>query len=140
MVSFGSRLHTKRQHKSMKITECIKRGTSGPCITRRSIFREGSSKLLSNVPVDVGSQKCELFRVGETTAKNTVASGSDSTPLNRMKRKSANQSRDFDHKLSKKCVESTRVDTIIVGDLNVKQMRQINRHEKGQKRGKRIPS
>jgi len=51
--------------------------------------------------------------------------------LNRMKRKSANQGRDFDHKLSRKCVENTKANTIIVGDLNVKQLCRRNKYEKG---------
>jgi len=48
-----------------------------------------------------------------------------------MKRKSANQGRDFDHKLSRKCVENTNATTIIVGDLNVKQLCRRNKYEKG---------
>lgn len=51
--------------------------------------------------------------------------------LNRMKRKSSNQGRDFDHKLSKKSVENTKANTIIVGDLNVKQLCQLNKYQKG---------
>jgi acetyltransferase-like isoleucine patch superfamily enzyme len=35
--------------------------------------------------------------------------------LDRMNQISANQSRDFDHKLSNKCVENTKADTIFVG-------------------------
>ncbi len=48
--------------------------------------------------------------------------------LNRVKRrcekKRNNQMKDFQHKLSKKIVNNTRSNTIIVGDLNVKQMAQ----------------
>lgn len=51
--------------------------------------------------------------------------------LNKMKRKSANQIRDFQHKLSRKIVDNTRANTIIVGDLNVKKM-----SKKGGKRKK----
>ena len=39
-----------------------------------------------------------------------------------MKRKGANQMRDFQHKISKQIVTHTKANTIIVGDLNVKQM------------------
>lgn len=49
--------------------------------------------------------------------------------LNKMKRKSANQIRDFQHKLSRKIVDNTKANTIIVGDLDVKKM--------GKKGGKR---
>ncbi len=48
--------------------------------------------------------------------------------LNRLKRKCerkrSNQIKDFQHKLSRKIVENTRANTILVGDLSVKQMPQ----------------
>jgi putative transposase len=40
----------------------------------------------------------------------------------KMKSKCANQLKDFQHKISKQIVENTKANTIIVGDLNVKQM------------------
>ncbi|TQD29231.1 RNA-guided endonuclease TnpB family protein [Methanolobus vulcani] len=40
----------------------------------------------------------------------------------RMEKKRHNQIKDFQHKLSKKMVENTRANTIIIGDLNVKKM------------------
>jgi putative transposase len=42
--------------------------------------------------------------------------------LVRMKQKCANQMRDYQHKISKKFVENTRANTIIIGDMNVKRM------------------
>lgn len=42
--------------------------------------------------------------------------------LGKMKRKMSNQLRDFQHKISKKIVENTKSNTIIIGDLNVKKM------------------
>jgi len=51
--------------------------------------------------------------------------------LNKMKRKSSNQLKDFQHKLSRKIVDNTKANTIIVGKLSVKKMIQINKHEKG---------
>ncbi len=51
--------------------------------------------------------------------------------LAKCKRKSANQLKDFQHKLSRKIVDNTRANTIIVGDLSVKDMCQINKFEKG---------
>jgi putative transposase len=42
--------------------------------------------------------------------------------LVKQKRKLANQMRDFQHVVSKKVVENTRANTIIIGDLDVKQM------------------
>jgi len=42
--------------------------------------------------------------------------------LKHMKRKCANQIKDFQHKLSKKIVENTKANTIIVGELDIKQM------------------
>lgn len=41
--------------------------------------------------------------------------------LKQMIRKKANQNKHFQHELSKKIVENTRANTIIVGDLNIKQ-------------------
>jgi putative transposase len=42
----------------------------------------------------------------------------------KLKRKSSRQTKDFQHKLSRKIVENTKANTIIVGDLNVKAMAQ----------------
>jgi len=39
-----------------------------------------------------------------------------------MKKKSANQLKDFQHKLSKKIIDNTKANTIIVGDLSIKDM------------------
>ena len=44
--------------------------------------------------------------------------------VTKMSKKKANQVKDFQHKLSKTMVENTRANTIIVGDLDVKQMAQ----------------
>lgn len=58
-----------------------------------------------------------------------------------METKKSNQLKDFQHKLSRKMVENTRANTIIVGDLKVKKMAQpkIINGEK-QKKTKRIRS
>lgn len=53
------------------------------------------------------------------------------TVHNKCKRKSANQLKDFQHKLSRKIVDNTKANTIIVGDLSVKDMCQINPYQKG---------
>jgi len=42
--------------------------------------------------------------------------------LNKMKRKCANQMRDYQHKISKKVVSNTKANTIIIGDLSAKKM------------------
>lgn len=42
--------------------------------------------------------------------------------LVKMKKKQSNQLKDFQHKISKQIVENTKANTIIVGDLNIKQM------------------
>lgn len=42
--------------------------------------------------------------------------------INKLKQKQTNQIKDFQHKLSRKIIENTRSNTIIVGDLNVKGM------------------
>ena len=42
--------------------------------------------------------------------------------LKLMKKKSANQTKDFQHKLSRKIIDNTKANTIIVGDLSVKDM------------------
>ncbi|GAH24743.1 unnamed protein product, partial [marine sediment metagenome] len=39
-----------------------------------------------------------------------------------MKKKSANQIKDFQHKLSRKIIDNTKANTIIVGDLSIKDM------------------
>ncbi len=44
--------------------------------------------------------------------------------VKRMSRKKTNQVKDFQHKLSRTMVENTKANTIIVGDLDVKQMAQ----------------
>ncbi|MCK4545050.1 transposase, partial [candidate division WOR-3 bacterium] len=46
------------------------------------------------------------------------------------KRKSANQIKDSQHKLSHKIVNNTKANTIIVGELSPKKMCQINKHQK----------
>ena len=51
--------------------------------------------------------------------------------LNRMKRKSSNQLKDIHHKLTKQIIDNTKATTIIVGDLSVKSMCKINKHQKG---------
>ena len=49
---------------------------------------------------------------------------------NRMRRKSSNQLKDIHHKLTRHIVDNTKANTIIVGDLSVKQMCKINKYEK----------
>ncbi|MBA7526071.1 hypothetical protein ES705_18231 [subsurface metagenome] len=56
------------------------------------------------------------------------------TTLKRMKRKYANQMKDFQHKISKRIVSNTKANTIIIGDLNVKQM---SKHKKGTGSGRK---
>ncbi|MGC9778327.1 MAG: IS200/IS605 family element transposase accessory protein TnpB [Candidatus Heimdallarchaeota archaeon] len=48
----------------------------------------------------------------------------------KMIRKQANQRKDFQHKVSKKVVENTRANTIIIGDLNVKEMSKSKKNDK----------
>lgn len=55
--------------------------------------------------------------------------------LVKCKQKCANQLRDFQHKLSRKIINNTKANTIIIGDLSVKQMCKINQYEKGLHRG-----
>jgi len=47
-----------------------------------------------------------------------------------MQKKAANQRKDFQHKLSGKIVENTKANTIIVGDLDVKEMAQEKENDK----------
>ena len=51
--------------------------------------------------------------------------------LAKCKRKAANQLKDFQHKLSRKIINNTKANTIIVGDLSVKEMSKQNKHQKG---------
>ncbi len=51
--------------------------------------------------------------------------------LKRMKRKCADQMKDLQHKLSRKIVDNTKSNTIIVGDLSVKDMCSQNKYQKG---------
>jgi len=50
---------------------------------------------------------------------------------NKCNRKSANQLKDAQHKLSHKIVNNTKANTIILGDISPKKMCQINKHQKG---------
>ena len=50
--------------------------------------------------------------------------------LRKMKRKQTNQLKDFQHKVSKKIVENTRANTIVIGDLNVKEMAKSENSDK----------
>ena len=49
---------------------------------------------------------------------------------NKMKRKSSNQMKDVHHKLTRHIIDNTKANTIIVGDLSVRQMCKINKHQK----------
>lgn len=51
--------------------------------------------------------------------------------MNRCKKKCSNQIRDFEHKLSRKMVDNTRANTIVIGDLNVKDMAQSDEATSG---------
>lgn len=50
--------------------------------------------------------------------------------LKKMKRKCANQIKDFQHKQSKKIVENTKANTLIVGKIKVKKMNNKNKWQK----------
>ena len=50
---------------------------------------------------------------------------------NKCKTKSANQQKDFQHKLSRKIIDNTKANTIIVGDLSPKQMCKTGKYKKG---------
>lgn len=50
---------------------------------------------------------------------------------NKCRRKSSNQLKDVQHKLSRKVIDNTKANTIIVGDLPVKKLCKINKYEKG---------
>ncbi|OKY78474.1 MAG: IS605 OrfB-like transposable element containing RNAse H-like and Zn finger domain [Candidatus Methanohalarchaeum thermophilum] len=51
--------------------------------------------------------------------------------LQQVKRKLANQMKDWQHKLSKKIVENTKANIIVVGDLDTKDMAQNNKNVEG---------
>jgi len=53
------------------------------------------------------------------------------TTMNKCKRKCGNQIRDFEHKLSRKMISNTRANTIIIGELDVKNMAQSNKTNSG---------
>jgi len=55
--------------------------------------------------------------------------------LRKMQRKLSNQIKDFQHKLSKKLVENTKANTIIIGNLSVKEMAQSDKTPKYMKNG-----
>ncbi len=50
--------------------------------------------------------------------------------LGKMIKKQANQRKDFQHKVSKKIVQNTKANTIIIGDLNVKVMSKSEKKDK----------
>jgi putative transposase len=49
---------------------------------------------------------------------------------NKMRRKSANQLKDFQHKLSRKIIDNTKANTIIVGKLEVKKLSRKSKYQK----------
>ncbi len=49
--------------------------------------------------------------------------------VRKMQKRCSNQIKDFQHKLSRKLVENTRANTIIIGDLNVKNMANSNKRD-----------
>ncbi len=49
-------------------------------------------------------------------------------------KKQANQSKDFQHKISKQIIENTKANTIIIGDLNVKEMSKSKKNDKKNKK------
>ena len=51
--------------------------------------------------------------------------------LRRYKRKSSDQTKDHLHKLSRKIIDNTKANTLIVGDLSVKQMVKKDKYQKG---------
>ena len=55
--------------------------------------------------------------------------------IKKMERKRSNQNKDYQHKLSKKMVENTRANTIIVGDLKVKKMAKSKKLKGKRKKG-----
>ena len=50
--------------------------------------------------------------------------------LNKMIKKQSNQRKDFQHKTSKKIVENTKANTIVIGDLNIKAMSESKKNDK----------
>jgi len=50
---------------------------------------------------------------------------------NKCRRKSSNQLKDTQHKLSRKVIDNTKANTIVVGDLSVKKLCKINKYERG---------
>ena len=50
---------------------------------------------------------------------------------NKCKTKLASQQKDFQHKLSRKIIDSTKANTIIIGELSPKQMCKTGKHKKG---------
>ena len=51
--------------------------------------------------------------------------------LNKCQSKSANQSKDFQHKLARRILDNTKATTIVLGDLAVKEMSQLDKYNKG---------
>ncbi|HUU79384.1 MAG TPA: transposase [candidate division Zixibacteria bacterium] len=54
--------------------------------------------------------------------------------LQKIVKKQSNQRKDFQHKLSKKIIENTKANTIIIGDLKAKEMSQKRKGDKKNKR------
>ena len=50
--------------------------------------------------------------------------------MRKMQRKQANQFKDFQHKISKQVVENTKANTIIIGDLKIKEMAASKKRDK----------
>ncbi len=69
-----------------------------------------------NKKIDAAKSRRDHCKKGSTRWKRLHAS------YRKMQRKSKNQIKDYQHKLSKTMIENTKANTIIVGDLNVKNM------------------
>jgi len=52
-----------------------------------------------------------------------------------MRRKESRQNKDFQHKLSRKLIENTRANTIVIGDLSVKQMAMSKKGDRKKDKG-----
>lgn len=57
------------------------------------------------------------------------------TKLRKMRRKESRQNKDFQHKLSRKLIENTRANTIVIGDLSVKQMAMSKKGDRKKDKG-----
>jgi putative transposase len=86
-----------------------------------------------NTKIDAVTSKRDHRRKPDKKTKQAPSRGWRrlNTVKRKMERKRSNQIKDFQHKLANKLIQNTKANTILVGDLSVKQMPRSNQAHRG---------